>query len=76
MATAVVGYRLTWHHPFRLTALHLAVQNNLLASLQAFVMNPDLTHLPDMEGRTPLMTAAGNGYAKAVEVSAHLGCMS
>lgn len=57
-------------HLFRFTALHLAVQNNSLASLQAFILNPDLTHLPDMEGWTPLMVAAGNGYAQAVEVSA------
>ena len=42
-----------------LTALHYSVQNKSASSAAAFVGGArDLTHLPNNEGRTPLMEAA------------------
>ena len=51
-----------------LTALHYAVENNSLASLRAFAELSDLTHIPDNNGRTPLMVASQNGFDQAVEI--------
>ena len=51
-----------------LTALHYAVEANILESLKVFVQLSEMTHLPDNDGRTPLMMAAINGYDRAVEV--------
>lgn len=51
-----------------LTALHYAVENNSLASLRAFAELTDLTHIPDNNGRTPLMVAAQNGFDQAVDI--------
>lgn len=56
-----------------LTALHYAVQSNSPASIRAFVQLPELTHLPDNEGRTPLMTAALNAFDQIVKVRTLLG---
>lgn len=51
-----------------LTALHYAVENNSLASLRAFAELSDLTHIPNGNGRTPLMVAAQNGFDQAVKI--------
>ena len=50
------------------TALHYSVENNSLASLRSFAELADVTHIPDSEGRTPLMVAAQNGFEQAVEI--------
>lgn len=59
----------THTHTHRLTALHYAVQNNSLSSLKAFAKLPEVTHLPDNDGRTPLMVAAMNGFDEALTVN-------
>ena len=59
----------TYTHTHRLTALHYAVQNNSLSSLKAFAKLPEVTHLPDNDGRTPLMVAAMNGFDEALTVN-------
>ena len=51
-----------------LTALHYAVENNSLASLRAFAELADVTHIPNNDGKTPLMIAAQNGFDQAVEI--------
>lgn len=51
-----------------LTALHYAVENNSLASLKAFAELTDITHIPDNNGRTPLMVAAQGGFDQTVEI--------
>ena len=51
-----------------LTALHYAVQNESVPALNAFSQVPDLAHLPNNEGKTPLMVAAENGSKEAVEI--------
>lgn len=51
------------------TALHYAVQNNSIPAISAFAEVPEeVAHLPDGEGKTPLMTAAQNGFDKAAKV--------
>ena len=50
------------------TALHYSVENNSLASLRAFAELTDVTHIPDNDGKTPLMVAAQNGFDQAVEI--------
>ena len=56
-------------HTNRLTALHYAVQSNSHFSLQVFARLPEITHLPDNDGRTPLMVAALNSFDQALKVS-------
>lgn len=51
-----------------LTALHYAVETNVIDTLKAFAGLTDMTHLPDNEGRTPLMMATISGADMAVEV--------
>lgn len=51
-----------------LTALHYAVQNESVLTVNAFSQVADLAHLPNSEGKTPLMVAAENGYHKAIEI--------
>lgn len=50
------------------TALHYTVQKNSTASIEAFLSMKELTHLPNNEGRTPLMAAAANASSKAVRL--------
>ena len=53
----------------RLTALHYAVQSNSTASVHAFTLSDNMSHLPDgNEGRTPLMMAAQNDSESIVKV--------
>ena len=55
----------------RLTALHYAVQRSHLSIIRVLVRYPGLTHLPQGEGRTPLMMAAiakGDGLLQALQV--------
>ena len=51
-----------------LTALHYAVENNFLASVKAFAELTDITHIPDNNGRTPLMVATQGGFDQTVEI--------
>lgn len=51
-----------------LTALHYCVQNKSAPSAEAFIGIRDMTHLPNDQGRTPLMEAAASDAAEVVAV--------
>jgi len=51
-----------------LTALHYCIQSKSTPSVEAFVGSSEMTHLPNNEGRTPLMEAAASGYHEAVQL--------
>jgi ankyrin repeat protein len=51
-----------------MTALHYCVQNKSVSSAEAFVGVRDMTHLPNNEGRTPLMEAAASNVPEIVRV--------
>ena len=51
-----------------LTALHYTVEAKSLSVVQAFAQLKDLAHIPNIEGKTPLMVAAENGMSEIVKV--------
>lgn len=51
-----------------LTALHYCVRNLSVSSMEPFTSIRDLTHLPNNEGRTPLMEAAATDFPEAVQL--------
>lgn len=53
---------------YGLTALHYSVQVKSTLSIQAFVRMPEMTHMPNNQGQTPLMAAAANDAPEAVKL--------
>lgn len=51
-----------------LTALHYCIRNQSVSSVEPFTSSRDLTHLPNNEGRTPLMEAAASDFPEAVQL--------
>ena len=51
-----------------LTALHHCIQSKSAGSVEAFANTREMTHLPNAEGRTPLMEAAATDFPAAISL--------
>lgn len=49
-----------------LTALHCCIESKSVSCVDAFADHREMTHLPNDQGRTPLMEAAANHLPQAV----------